>query len=1185
VEPTNEHRNTESTITNKSIRIESSRQKVRDFHIADEAWVIEQLNPLSTFSLQQRQNISERSIELIDHIRHSGKPGMMDQFLSEYGLSTNEGIALMCLAESMLRVPDSGTIDTLIDDKITPFDWAEHLGKSEFGIINAATIGLLLTGKVLDEDNSSSITGLLSRTVKRVGEPIVRTAVRQAMKEMGNQFVLGQTIEEALKRAKPEIDKGYLYSFDMLGEASLTKAASDIYLESYARAITAISTNGPQGSVVRRPGISVKLSAIHPRFEFSQAEGLENELVPRLRSLCQLAKKGGIPLTVDAEEANRLEPMLDVVEMTLRDESLAGWDGFGIVIQAYGKRAVPVIEWLNALTEELDRKVTVRLVKGAYWDAEIKTSQVIGVEDYPVFTSRAATDISFVCCAKKLFEYSNRIYPQFATHNAQTAATILELAQGRRFEFQRLHGMGERLHNYLLDDTDAPCRIYAPVGPHEDLLAYLVRRLLENGANSSFVNQINDKKLPSRSLALDPIEKLEANEVKRPSQLPLPPGIYKPARLASKGWDISSPEDIAGIEQSRLAFKNQSWHASSIISKPIRRDADAAKIDIILNPADNNDRVGEVQISNLEELETALDSASPWAASTAAERASCLQAAALAMESNSGELFALLCRESGKTLSDAIAELREAVDFLRYYANQCEKYEGAPPRGVICCISPWNFPLAIFIGQVAAALAAGNAVIAKPSELTPLIAFRATQLMLAAGIPEDALQLVQGAGKDIGQHLVSDKRVTGVCFTGSTQTAQAINQTMAESLSPNALLIAETGGLNAAIIDSTALPEQAVRDTVASAFQSAGQRCSALRVLYIQNDIADDLLETLFGAMDELILGNPQALSSDIGPVISGAAKEKIDAYIAKAKADGKLLKQMIAPTGGSFVGPAVIEVEGVQSLQEEIFGPVLHVVRFEAKNFDQVIEDINSSGYGLTFGLHTRINQRADSIPNQLHVGNIYINRNQIGAVVETQPFGGEGLSGTGPKAGGPHYVRRFYLPIRRSGNCPSAANSVTTEELQAILSSASNHKLEPLHSIDMPGPTGESNTLTIWPRGVVLCLGPTAEDAFSQAGEARAYGCPAVICAPGATGHWCLDGELKADQLAELGDFAVVAFFGDDVEARKLRRVLASRSGPIIPLSVSDDLHHICIQERHTCVNTTASGGNTTLLSSTQN
>ena len=1177
--------NSDPKLKHRSASLASSRKKIQEFHLADEAWILEQLESSNALTSEQRKNIGERSVELIDYIRHSGKPGMMDQFLGEYGLSTNEGIALMCLAESMLRVPDSGTIDTLIDDKITPFDWADHLGKSEFGIINAATIGLLLTGKVLDEDNSSSITGLLSRTVKRVGEPIVRIAVRQAMKEMGNQFVLGQTIQEALQRAKPEIDKGYLYSFDMLGEASLTENGSDIYLESYAKAIEAISTDEPHKSVVRRAGISVKLSAIHPRFEFSQAERLQKELVPRLKSLCLLAKKGGIPLTVDAEEASRLEPMLDVIEMTLSDETLAGWDGFGIVVQAYGKRAIPVIEWLNTLAQELDRKVTVRLVKGAYWDAEIKTSQVIGVKDYPVFTSRAATDISFVCCAKKLFDYSETIYPQFATHNAQTAATILELAQGRRFEFQRLHGMGEKLHNHLLDDTDAPCRIYAPVGPHEDLLAYLVRRLLENGANSSFVNQINDKKLPSRSLAIDPFEKLEAKEIRRPSQLPLPTGIYNPTRQAAKGWDVNSPVDINDIEQSRLNFKHTRWNAKSILCNAPSKASGSSNKQAILNPANHEDLVGEVEMAGRHEIESAIGSASPWLASSAAQRASCLKAAANAMESHSGELFALLCRESGKTLSDAIAELREAVDFLRYYANQCEKYEGAPPRGVICCISPWNFPLAIFTGQIAAALAAGNGVIAKPSELTPIIASRATQLMHEAGIPLDALQLLQGSGKDVGQHLISDSRIAGVCFTGSTHTAQIINQAMAKDLTPDALLIAETGGLNAAIVDSTALPEQAVRDTVASAFQSAGQRCSALRVLYIQDDIADDLLETLFGAMDELILGNPELLSTDIGPVISPDAKKKIDAHIAAAKANGKLLKQLHAPSGGSFVGPAVIEVDGVQSLEEEIFGPVLHVARFDAKDFDQVIEAINNSGYGLTFGLHTRISQRADSIPNRLHVGNIYINRNQIGAVVETQPFGGEGMSGTGPKAGGPHYVRRFYLPTRRSGDCPMDAKTVSTEELQAILNSTNQHVTEPLHSIDMPGPTGESNILSVWPRGVVLCLGPTAEDAFFQAGEARAFGCPAVVCAPGATGHWCLDGELKAEQLTQLEGFAVVAFFGSDDEARKLRQVLANRTGPLIPLSVSDDMHHVCIQERHTCVNTTASGGNTTLLSSTQN
>lgn len=1176
---------TEHHSTNKtSHALQELRIKIRQLHTADEARVIEEIGAIDAISVEQRKNISKRAVELIDHIRHSGTPGIMDQFLSEYGLSTNEGIALMCLAESMLRVPDSGTIDTLINDKITPFDWAEHLGKSEFGLINAATIGLLLTGRVLDDDNSSSITGLLNRTVKRVGEPIVRTAVRQAMKEMGNQFVLGQTIDEALKRAKPEIDKGFLYSFDMLGEAALTRADADAYFESYAKAIETISGDAPKESVIHCPGISVKLSAIHPRFEYLQAERLRKELAPRLLSLCQLAKKGGIPLTVDAEEANRLEPLLDIVEITLRDKSLEGWDGFGVVIQAYGKRAVSVIEWLNCLCNELDRKITVRLVKGAYWDSEIKISQTNGTRDYPVFTTRSSTDISYVCCAQKLFAYSDRIYPQFATHNAQTAATILELAEGRRFEFQRLHGMGETLHNHLISDTDAPCRIYAPVGPHEDLLAYLVRRLLENGANSSFVNQINDKKLPSHSLASDPFETLATYGVQRPSALPLPRDIYQPSRQAATGWDITNPTDTNDIITSRTLFDEKKWCVSSILAEAPELNNQSGEPAIIVNPANSNDIVGEAFMADRQTIEIALSSAKPWQQNSPAERSATLRQAANLLEEDSGELFSLLCRESGKTIGDAIAELREAVDFLRYYANQCEDYQGLPARGIICCISPWNFPLAIFIGQVSAALAAGNGVIAKPSELTPIIAQKATELLIKSGVPKTALQLVHGSGQNVGQHIVSDNRIDGICFTGSTQTAQSINRSMAEHLSPDALLIAETGGLNAAIVDSTALPEQAVRDAVASAFQSAGQRCSALRILYIQEDIADTFLDTLFGAMDELVIGDPKYLSTDVGPVISADAKNKISDYIENAKRAGKLLKSIEASSDGSFVGPAVIEVDGVLSLEEEIFGPVLHIVRFKAENFDDILRDINASGYGLTFGLHTRISQRADSISNQLKVGNIYVNRNQIGAVVETQPFGGEGLSGTGPKAGGPHYVSRFYRPTRRSTECPEGALQVSTKELQSVLDSAAEHELELLNSTEMPGPTGESNTLNFWPRGVVLCLGPTQEDAYFQAGEARSFGCPAVICAPGASGHWCLDGELKAEQLTELTGYDVVAFFGTDEEARKLRKILSQQSGRLIPLSVADDMHQLCIQERHTCVDTTASGGNTTLLASVQ-
>ncbi|MFK7863268.1 MAG: bifunctional proline dehydrogenase/L-glutamate gamma-semialdehyde dehydrogenase PutA [Pseudohongiellaceae bacterium] len=1166
-----------------SSQLTELRALIRQHHTAEEAWVIDSIGATNALTVQQRASIVQRSIELIDFIRLSGTPGMMDQFLSEYGLSTNEGIALMCLAESMLRVPDAGTIDTLINDKITPFDWANHLGKSEFGIINAATIGLLLTGKVLDDDNNSSIAGLLNRTVKRVGEPIVRTAVRQAMKEMGNQFVLGQTIEEALSRAKPELKRGFLYSFDMLGEAALTEAGADMYLDAYAKAIETISSNEPHESVIGRPGISVKLSAIHPRFEYSQSDRLRRELVPRLTSLCRLAKKGAIPLTVDAEEAHRLEPFLDVIEMTLSDKSLEGWDGFGVVIQAYGKRAVPVIDWLHRLTVELDRKVTVRLVKGAYWDSEIKEAQIIGAKDYPVFTSRTFTDISYVCCAKKLFEYSERIYPQFATHNAQTAATILELAKGRRFEFQRLHGMGERLHNHLLEETDAPCRIYAPVGPHEDLLAYLVRRLLENGANSSFVNQINDKKLPSHTLASDPFQKLETYGVQRPAKLPLPLEIYQPSRDSALGWDTSSPSDLESISQARLEFDKHQWQAESILANGASITQASTRADI-RNPANSKDKVGSVVFASQEEIEQAIKNATAWQKSTAAERAAALRKTAHAIEENAGEFFALLCRESGKTLADAIGELREAVDFLRYYANECERFENTPARGVICCISPWNFPLAIFIGQVSAALAAGNAVIAKPSELTPLIAQRATELLIASGVPQDSIQLLHGDGKNVGQLLVSHPKIAGVCFTGSTQTAQSINRAMSESLAVDALLVAETGGLNAAIVDSTALPEQAVRETVASAFQSAGQRCSALRVLYVQEDIADDLLELLFGAMDELRLDDPRHLATDVGPVISEDAKQKIDSYIEAAEKNAKLLKRLTAPTEGNFVTPAVIEIDSIADLNEEIFGPVLHVARYKAENYEQIIEDINGSGYGLTFGLHTRISQRADALPQQVRVGNVYVNRNQIGAVVETQPFGGEGLSGTGPKAGGPHYLRRFYSSSRRISENPSDAKPVVVEELQRLLNDAGKHEQEVLNSQDMPGPTGESNALNFWPRGVVLCLGPTLEDAYFQAGEARSFGCPAVICTPGASGHWCVNGQLQAEQLGDLTGIDLVAFFGGEEQARQHRIALSQLDGPLIPLAVADDMHHFCIKERHTCINTTASGGNTSLLSSVQ-
>ena len=1161
-------------------------EALRTVHTADEREVLAALVSASGIRADQRRRAQERAVALIERIRGAGNPGLMELFLAEYGLSTNEGIALMCLAEALLRVPDPGTIDALIEDKITPYDWSEHAGKSGSALVNASTIGLMMTGRVLDDDQSASVSGLLNRTVKRLGEPVVRIAVKRAMREMGNQFVLGQSIEEALERGAKETQRGFRYSYDMLGEAALTARDADAYFDSYADAIRAIGRNASGDAIHERAGISVKLSALHPRFEFAKRNRLKAELAPRLNELARLAAEHNLGLNVDAEESQRLETSLEVIRDALADPALAEWDGFGVVVQAYQKRAAPVLDWLYALASRLDRRIMVRLVKGAYWDSELKQAQVDGAEDYPVFTRRAATDVSYLCCAAKLLRMTDRIYPQFATHNAQTAATIVELAgEHQDYEFQRLHGMGETLFNQLLEEG-ARCRIYAPVGPHKDLLAYLVRRLLENGANSSFVHKVVDPNISPHALASDPFDTVAALQTARPSSLADPANIFAPGREAARGWDYSNSSVIREIDRLRAPFAGHRWEASSItVEAPADGSATAREI---INPAVPADVVGSVTEATAADCATAIAAARPWEDSGGAQRAFILRRAADLYEQNAGELLALLAREAGKGLPDAIAELREAVDFLRYYAKGGEALgDEQAARGVITCISPWNFPLAIFTGQIAAALAAGNAVLAKPAENTPLIATIAVRLLHAAGVPRPALQLLLGDGPAVGTPLTRSPRIDGVCFTGSTATAMQINASMAEHLHPAAPLIAETGGINAGIVDSTALPEQAIRDAVASAFQSAGQRCSALRVLYLQDDVADLLLEMLFGAMDELSLADPWALSTDIGPVISADAREKIQAYVDKACDEGRLLKQLDTPEAGHFVGPAVIEVRSIDDVEQEVFGPVLHIARFRAEDFDAVIETVNARGYGLTFGMHTRIDERVRGATSAVHAGNIYVNRNQIGAVVESQPFGGEGLSGTGPKAGGPNYVQRFLRPFTPTTASEAVSQRgtvdmerVSAERVQAAIDALDWHEPAPLESRVMPGPTGEANTLDFWPRGVVLCLGPTAQEAAVQAGTARRMGCAALMVAPGVHEDLGADGFLEREALAELRGISVVALWGDAADQRAARKALARRDGPILPLVTGDDLDSYCLHERLTCIDTTAAGGNASLL-----
>jgi RHH-type transcriptional regulator, proline utilization regulon repressor / proline dehydrogenase / delta 1-pyrroline-5-carboxylate dehydrogenase len=1136
-------------------------QSIEAGTLQNEAALLTRLIAAVGLDAGDRARIAAAGADLVTKIRADVRPGLMEVFLAEYGLSTEEGIALMCLAEALLRVPDADTMDALIEDKIAPSDWGKHLGQSSSPLVNASTWALLLTGKVLEE-KEPGVAGHLRAAIRRLGEPVIRKAVQRAMKEMGKQFVLGETIKSAMIRAEEMETQGYTYSYDMLGEAAKTANDAQRYATAYGLAIDAIASACDREDIGTNPGISVKLSALHPRYEVAQEARVMAELVPVVRELARKAAGARMGFNIDAEEADRLTLSLKVIEAVLSDPALKGWDGFGIVVQAYGRRAGAVIDWLHDLAVRLDRKIMIRLVKGAYWDAEVKRAQVLGLTDFPVFTRKEATDVSYIANARKLLGMTDRIYPQFATHNAHTVAAILDMVKpGQAFEFQRLHGMGERLHDIVHRANGTRCRIYAPVGAHRDLLAYLVRRLLENGANSSFVHKIVDLDVAPEIVAQCPVTQIEtalpniANKAIRKG-----PELFAPERTNSRGFDLTDAGTLALIDQARDQHAAEEFIADPIIAGhviglPVRRVADPA----------TGKHIGKVTDAGPADVQTALGAAKVWSAPVA-HRARILNRAADLYEENFGLLFTLLAREAGKTLADAVSELREAVDFLRYYAAR-SLTEAKDPAGIFTCISPWNFPLAIFTGQIAAALAMGNGVLAKPAEQTPLIAAYAVSLLHKAGVPVAALQLLPGDGATVGAALTSDPRVAGVCFTGSTETALLIRKAMARHLAPGAPLIAETGGLNAMIVDSTALPEQAVRDIIASAFQSAGQRCSALRCLYVQEDIAPHFLEMLYGAMEELKLGDPWLLSTDVGPVIDSEAEAGIRAHVETARREGRLLRQLSRPKDGHFIAPAVIRVKGIADLKREIFGPVLHVATFRSEELPKIVDAINATGYGLTFGLHTRIDNRVQEVCEALRVGNIYVNRNQIGAVVGSQPFGGEGLSGTGPKAGGPDYLARFAANRALTATEATGA-AVNPDGLRKSLHAAARHAT--LSEEALPGPTGESNRLSLHPRAPLRCLGPGSDAARDQAAKVRALGGIAVEAA----------GRLPAEVLTTLDGFSGVLWWGPEAEARALVQALAARKGPILPLITGlPDRGHVT-EARHLCIDTTASGGNAALL-----
>jgi RHH-type proline utilization regulon transcriptional repressor/proline dehydrogenase/delta 1-pyrroline-5-carboxylate dehydrogenase len=1131
------------------------RQRIPHLAKSEERLVLNQLRKRFKITDIQRENSKARAHELVNYLRADGTMGLMEILLSEYGLSNDEGLALMCLAEALLRVPDKTTIDDLIKDKIAATDWEKHLWNSDSLALNASSFALMLSGKILNGGQSPDLMNLLKTAVSRLGEPVIRVAILRAMKLMGKQFVLGESIEKAINSSASNQPKGTLYSFDMLGEAAITEEDAGRYFNSYKAAIERIGLEAKSEDILLNPGISLKLSALHPRYEARKSQRVMNELMGRVLALVLIAKDLNISVTIDAEEADRLELSLDIIEQLVIHPKLARWGGLGVVVQSYNKSASAVIDWLSALSCEYNRKIMVRLVKGAYWDTEIKTAQVNGTSYYPVFTTKAATDVSYICCAKQLLDDGQHLFPQFATHNAHTMASVLELCENRKsFEFQRLHGMGAALHKKVMSTNQTLCRVYAPVGKHEDLLAYLVRRLLENGANSSFVNQVLDKNNLVDDIIRDPFDQLDGLEGLSPS-IQLPVNIYLPNRKNSKGWNLNDFADLSIIDIERAPFKSIEWKVSSFINGTVK----GKNIYSIYNPSNPSERVGRAVEASIEDVNLAIENARSWQSCSAEKRSKILNKAADLYEENAGQIIAILTREAGKVILDAVAELREAVDFLRYYASECVRINQKETRvaiGIITCISPWNFPLAIFTGQISGALSAGNAVLAKPAEQTPIIAHFAVNLLYEAGVPKSTLQLLLGRGETVGKKLVSNVNIAGVCFTGSTSTARSINKNIANCLSPDALFIAETGGINAMMIDSTALLEHAVKDVITSAFHSAGQRCSALRVLYVQEDIEQKFTNMLMAAIKEQLLGCPWETETDIGPIIDKKSYDVISRYVQAAKRDGRLIFSHEAPNVGYFIGPKIISVDGINNLKSEIFGPILHIAKFRPEQIPSIIDDINGAGYGLTFGLHTRLDNRVELISRRVKVGNIYINRNQTGAVVESQPFGGEGLSGTGPKAGGPRYVKRF-----------------TTSENSLVKQRSRKNIVACIR--EMNGPTGESNKTYNYPRGKILCLGPEPSDVKKQIRIAQLNGCEAILRKS------YLENDESFSYLETLIDIQAVAYWGNSRNLKKIRIALSKRHGPIIPLMLEENMIEQCIIERHICIDTTAAGGNVTLLS----
>ncbi|GJD90458.1 Bifunctional protein PutA [Methylobacterium hispanicum] len=1151
---------------------------------------------------------------LVEALRARGQRGPVESLMREYDLSTREGVALMCLAEALLRIPDAATRDALIRDKVGGGDWQAHLAHPASLFAGAATWGLVVAGAILAPDAPEGLGPALTPLLRRGGEPLVRAGLDRAMRVLGGQFVTGRTIAEALAHAAPWEARGFTHSYDMLGEAAMTAADADGYAAAYAEAVAAIGAASAGRGPYAGPGISIKLSALHPRYTRAQRERVMAELLPRVADLAAAARAGDIGLNIDAEEADRLDLSLDILAALAADPRLAGWDGLGFVVQAYGRRAPAVIDMVVDLARRTRRRLMLRLVKGAYWDTEIKRAQVEGIGEFPVFTRKLHTDVAYLACARRLLAARDAVFPQFATHNARTLAAVLAMA-GPRFrpgdyEFQCLHGMGEALYGEVVGPAklDRPCRIYAPVGSHETLLAYLVRRLLENGANASFVHRIGDPAVPVAELALDPVA--EAMALVPPGAAHpgiRQPGALFPDRANASGYDLADEDVLADLARGLAAAARVPAEAGPLLGD----GPGTGEARPVANPADGADIVGRVVEADARTVEAALVQAASadWALTPPDARAAILERAADRMEAEPHALLALMIREAGKSLPNAIAELREAVDFLRAYAGEVRRdfaNDTHRPLGPVACISPWNFPLAIFTGQVAAALAAGNPVLAKPAEETPLTAARAVAILRAAGVPPDALQLLPGDGA-VGARLVADARVCGVMFTGSTEVAKRIQAALAGRLGPDGRpvpLVAETGGLNAMVVDSSALPEQVVADVLASAFDSAGQRCSALRVLCLQAEIADRVLAMLKGAMAELRVGDPARLATDVGPVISETARTGILDHVARMRARGRPVHAPSLPpetAAGHFVAPTLVEVADLAALEREVFGPVLHVLRYEAAGLDALLAGIAATGYGLTFGAHSRIDAAARRMADAAEAGNIYVNRNMIGAVVGTQPFGGAGLSGTGPKAGGPLYLRRLLAACpAETGLAADAPIPAPLRDLRdalrregrtaeaALAERTAAHS--PLgHGALLPGPVGEENRYDLLPRGTILCLPLTEAGLHAQLAAALATGNRVRLCARDVLRSRVADLPESVRTVIDLSDApdpAGCAAVLAEAEGAALEAVLhavAEGAPAVIPVHTAvDGLYPTgwLLRERSLSINTAAAGGNASLM-----